>query len=518
MLGLLAVFGGACRCDDGRLQPVEECRVQANHEKPELCNDKDDNCSCAADTNGDGIVCGPGDEGVDEGCDDDRDGFCDANARIEGRPAICPRSFDLRRADGTAVPVALDCDDGNAEVNPGAPEKCDGLDNNCNARADLDDATFDDARVNVPCNDGTLPPEKAGTGICTLGKSTCEKGRILCFGTVGPGNEVCDGKDNDCNGQTDEGAANYLLCSGPTNPLKGECHPGFYLCRNGQFDRSVCVNEVVPTAETCNGKDDDCNGAVDDGARSNKPVYVVFHLDCSGSMQDKINQIKAFLNDLNTLPSIYLSSQIKFAMVMYPDSSFDQLAWVHQTFTDVNTFRTSLSGVSTANCGGLEPNVDSVAYGLCASRPTSEWPQTHTCRTLYDAEWNRCGGSNGNPASYAAGTICKSVLTGGYLTSRLYDLPVPDGAHQLHVLLTDEELQTHQSLTAASANGIKTDLRATYAANGWMAKIRVACFLDNSYASQFAPMCDATYPISSSSTSSGIMTDFTKELQDIYCQ
>jgi hypothetical protein len=46
----------------------------------------------------------------------------------------------------------------------------------------------------------------------------------------------------------------------------------------------------------------------------------------------------------------------------------------------------------------------------------------------------------------------------------------------------------------------------------------VACFLDNGYAAQFAPMCDATYPISSSSTSGGIMADFTKELQDIYCQ
>lgn len=37
------------------------------------------------------------------------------------------------------------------------------------------------------------------------------------------------------------------------------------------------------------------------------------------------------------------------------------------------------------------------------------------------------------------GTVCKSVLTGGYLTSRIFDLPVPDGAHQLHVLMTDED-------------------------------------------------------------------------------
>jgi hypothetical protein len=42
----------------------------------------------------------------------------------------------------------------------------------------------------------------------------------------------------------------------------GACRPGAKECRNGKF--GGCLLEVTPSAESCNGRDDDCNGEIDD--------------------------------------------------------------------------------------------------------------------------------------------------------------------------------------------------------------------------------------------------------------
>lgn len=60
---------------------------------------------------------------VDNGCDDDGDGYCDESMTIQGTPAVCSQGTD-------------DCDDDEADVYPGAPGLCDGLDNDCNGETD----------------------------------------------------------------------------------------------------------------------------------------------------------------------------------------------------------------------------------------------------------------------------------------------------------------------------------------------------------------------------------------------
>ncbi len=64
--------------------------------------------------------------------------------------------------------------------------------------------------------------------------------------------EVCDGLDNDCNGQVDDGI--NIACA-------TDCGSGIKRCINGNYGEC----EVPVSAEICDGHDNDCNGQVDDG-------------------------------------------------------------------------------------------------------------------------------------------------------------------------------------------------------------------------------------------------------------
>lgn len=95
-----------------------------------------------------------------------------------------------------------------------------------------------------PCDTG-LP------GACGRGVINCEKAKQVCEVIVKPGErmEICNGEDDDCDGQVDEGydkdQDGYTTCS-------GDCD-----------DRNAAVHPDI--AELCDGKDNNCNGIIDDG-------------------------------------------------------------------------------------------------------------------------------------------------------------------------------------------------------------------------------------------------------------
>jgi hypothetical protein len=93
---------------------------------------------------------------------------------------------------------------------------------------------------------------------------------------VFPGNaEVCDGRDNNCNGQVDEGLESSSFCTDADGDGHGVLGKGTVVGCTGNKGFGTCDNDcndsdpqVFPGAvELCNNKDDNCDGKVDEGAR-----------------------------------------------------------------------------------------------------------------------------------------------------------------------------------------------------------------------------------------------------------
>ena len=129
-------------------------------------------------------------------------------------------------------------------------EVCDGKDNDCNGV--IDDNTVKGGQA---C---TVSGKK---GPCAEGKYKCQGGKLLCPDTYIPTKEVCDGKDNDCDGVIDNNPVDTQIGSNCTNTtLAPSCQAGKFACSNGKI---ICQSNVAITPEVCDGKDNDCDGVID---------------------------------------------------------------------------------------------------------------------------------------------------------------------------------------------------------------------------------------------------------------
>ena len=149
--------------------------------------------------------------------------------------------------DGCELPTG-DCAPRDPDRRPGVEEICNGLDDDCDRSVDESDPSEGEA-----CETGEF-------GVCSAGVERCQDGRMVCQPLEVRGEEVCNGRDDDCDGRTDETVPGVGTPCETSEP--GECSNGTQACRDGVI---VCDPLRTRMAERCNGRDDDCDGMVDEG-------------------------------------------------------------------------------------------------------------------------------------------------------------------------------------------------------------------------------------------------------------
>ncbi|MFT5434026.1 MAG: Notch-like protein, partial [Myxococcota bacterium] len=225
---------GSLVCAEGKPTCTDE-----NDADPDICDGIDNDCNPAT-------ADGSGDPLLSVACDGD-----DADLCTEGIN-VCHKG-------------ELYCTDETDDL----VDVCDGIDNDCNA--DTPDGAGHEG-IGALCDGDDVD-------LCAEGNNTCVDGAIECTDGTDDNQDICDGEDNDCDPETPDGSADaeYLTACDRLPSDGGDldlCKEGEWQCTAGDY---VCVEDTNSALDVCDGLDNDCDPATEDGFHEDSLT-----MDCDG--------------------------------------------------------------------------------------------------------------------------------------------------------------------------------------------------------------------------------------------
>ncbi|MDG1479042.1 MAG: MopE-related protein [Myxococcota bacterium] len=254
---------------------AEACEVPAGYVATGTdCNDTTDEAYPGA-----GEQC----DDIDNDCDGEIDEeligtwYADGDSDSFGDPASALETCD---PPAGYITDDTDCDDTEPAAYPGGVEVCDEVDNNCDGETDEGVTTTyyqDTDGDSFGISDKTTAACDLPTGYATA-PGDCDD----TDAAINPdAEEICDGEDNDCDGDADSDATDRITWYadsdtdgfGDASSSVAACEaPSGYLTDDTDCDDTDAA--VNPDAdEVCNEIDDDCDGDIDTDATDKTTYY-----------------------------------------------------------------------------------------------------------------------------------------------------------------------------------------------------------------------------------------------------